>query len=74
MCSVVSGQDSYMRWLWEGRNAKGDSGKTLRFLTWADTLIVVSDMEEGKIWEGKTLSLLGHVEMKAPRRLNLEPE
>lgn len=72
--SVLPGQDSNMRWLWEGRNVKGGFRKIPRFLTRAGTLIEASNTKEGKIWEAKTMSLLGHVEMKVPRRLNLEPD
>lgn len=56
------------------KECEGGFRKIPRFLTRAGTLIEASNTEEGKIGETKTMSLLGHVEMKFPRRLNLEPD
>lgn len=47
---------------------------TPRFLAWACTFTEVSNTEEGKAWEGKTISSIGHVEINAPVRLSLYPE
>lgn len=49
-------------------------GMTPRFLAWACTLIEVINKEEVKVWQGKTVSSFGHVEIMAPLRPSLYPE
>lgn len=49
-------------------------GMTPRFLAWACILIEVINIEEVKVWQGKTVTSFEHVEIMAPLRTNLYPE
>lgn len=47
--------------LWGGGMVRADSGMTPRFLASACTLVEVSNTEEVKVWEEKTINSVGHV-------------
>lgn len=71
---VLSGQNYNIKWLGERRNVGAGLGTTPRFLAWACTLTEVINTEEVKVWWGKTVSSLGHVEILEPLRPSLYPE
>lgn len=62
--SVLFGQDSNIEWLWGGRNVSADLGMTPRFLAWVCVVIEVSNTEEVKVREEKTISSLGMLKLR----------
>lgn len=62
--SVLFGQDSNIEWSWEGRNVSADLGMTPRFLAWVCVVNEVSNTEEVKVREEKTISLLDMLKLR----------